>query len=74
MRIERIGADGDGLAMDGDGRALYVPFTLPGELVRTSITGKHGNGFAAAVDAILEPSPDRVSPPCPHFHHCGGCA
>ena len=74
MRIERIGADGDGLAMDGDGRALYVPFTLPGDLVRTSITGKHGNGFAAAVDAILEPSPDRVSPPCPHFHHCGGCA
>ncbi len=74
MRIERIGADGDGLAMDGDGRALYVPLSLPGELVRTHITGKHGNGFAATVDAILEPSPDRAVPPCPHFNHCGGCA
>ena len=74
MRIERIGVDGDGLATDGDGRALYVPFALPGELVRTHITGKHGNGFAATVETVLEPSPDRVPPPCPHFLHCGGCA
>ncbi len=74
MRITRIGADGDGVASDADGRALYVPFTLPGESVRTARASKRGEGFAAVAEAILEPSADRVTPPCPHFLHCGGCA
>ena len=74
VRITRIGADGDGVAADADGRALYVPFTLPGESVRTTVAGKRGEGFSAVAETILEPSADRVIPPCPHFLHCGGCA
>ena len=65
MQIERVGAQGDGLT---SGRA-YVPLTLPGERVRVSLQGERGE-----VEAILEPSPDRVAPPCPHFGDCGGCA
>lgn len=72
-RIERIGADGDGIA-SGPDRALYVPFTLPGELVHARPTHKRGEGFAAVAETLIEPSVDRVAPPCPHFGSCGGCA
>jgi 23S rRNA (uracil1939-C5)-methyltransferase len=63
--IERLGAQGDGVAA-GPVFALGV---LPGERVRASVAGDR----AEAVD-ILDASPDRVAPPCPRFGDCGGCA
>jgi 23S rRNA (uracil1939-C5)-methyltransferase len=74
VRIARIGADGDGIAADPDGAALYVPFTLPGETVQAVPCARRGEGFAATAEAITEASPDRATPPCPHFGICGGCA
>ncbi len=74
VRIDRIGAEGDGLAALADGRRLFVPFTLPGELVAARPLGKRGDGLAAVADAILAPSAERVAPPCRHFGACGGCA
>ena len=55
VRIERLGAQGDGVAEGPDG-PLFVPFTLPGELVK--VDAKAGDGHAEAL-AILEPSPER---------------
>ena len=74
VRIDRIGAEGDGVAAAPDGARLFVPLTLPGETVAVRRDGKRGDGFAATAEAILAPSPDRVAPPCPHFGSCGGCA
>ena len=69
--IERMGAGGDGIAAG----PLYVPRALPGERVRVRPGGKRGDGQAAALEEVLEASPDRVAPPCPHFAQgCGGCA
>ena len=65
FRIDSIGAKGDGVAAG----PLYAPLTLPGERVRAERQGDR-----AEVEAILAPSPDRVTPPCPHFGDCGGCA
>ncbi len=65
LRIERLGAAGDGVAEDG----TFVPFALPGETVE----GEVRDGRMAAPKIAL-PSPDRVRPPCPHFARCGGCA
>ena len=73
LRIERIGVDGDGVATLPDGKPAYLPFTLPGELVEATLDGKRGLGFGGDA-TIIEPSPDRVAPPCPHFGPCGGCA
>jgi 23S rRNA (uracil1939-C5)-methyltransferase len=42
---------------------------LPGERVRLAAGGQRRE-----VEAILEASVERVSPPCPHFGVCGGCA
>ena len=51
---------------------MFLACTLPGELVQPGALHKRGDGFAAEAD-ILDPSPDRVVPPCPHFGPCGGC-
>jgi 23S rRNA (uracil1939-C5)-methyltransferase len=66
LTIEGIGAQGDGLA-----GGLFAPLTLPGERVRVRV---RASGDRAEVIEILSASPDRVSPPCPHFGDCGGCA
>ncbi|MBK1658657.1 class I SAM-dependent RNA methyltransferase [Paracraurococcus ruber] len=73
LTIEDLGAAGDGIARL-DGRTVFVPGALPGERVRAELTGKRGDAAVAAVEAVLTPSPDRVTPPCPHFPACGGCA
>jgi len=70
VRIERLGTQGDGVAQGPDG-PLFVPFTLPGERVQVAI--EPGKDHAEPL-AILEPSPARVAPVCPHFGVCGGCA
>ena len=70
VRIERLGAQGDGLAQGPDG-PLFVPFTLPGELVK--VAAEPGEPRAEAL-AILEPSPERIAPVCQYFGTCGGCA
>ena len=63
--IEAVGGEGDGIAPG----PLYAPFTLPGERVRLAPGPQRRE-----VEAILAPSPQRVTPPCPHFGVCGGCA
>jgi 23S rRNA (uracil1939-C5)-methyltransferase len=70
VEIERLGAQGDGVAHGPDG-PLFVPFTLPGE--RVLIAAEPGETRAEAL-AVLSPSPDRVVPVCPYFGTCGGCA
>jgi 23S rRNA (uracil1939-C5)-methyltransferase len=63
--IERLGFQADGVAAG----PVFASGVLPGERVRASVAGDR----AEAVE-ILEVSPDRVQPPCPHFGDCGGCA
>ncbi len=59
---------GEGLARV-DGRVVLTPFVLPGEKVRIEL----GEGVNARLAEVIEPSPDRVEPPCPLFARCGGC-
>jgi 23S rRNA (uracil1939-C5)-methyltransferase len=70
LRIARLGAQGDGVA-DGPDGPLFVPFALPGELVR--VIAEPGSDRAGLIE-VLEPNPERVAPICPHFGVCGGCA
>ncbi|MDB5440465.1 MAG: methyltransferase [Caulobacteraceae bacterium] len=66
LRIALVGAKGDGVA---EGRGIFVPLTLPGELARVEVQGERGE-----MVGLVEASPDRQDPPCPHFGDCGGCA
>lgn len=74
VRITRVGADGDGVATLPDGSAIYLPFTLPDEEVLAQPLAPHGQGWAGRAESLLEPSPQRVVPPCPHAGSCGGCS
>ena len=59
-----------------EGRVVFVRHALPGERVAVRVTEDRQPGFCRA-DAIevLEASPARVAPPCPHSGpgKCGGC-
>jgi len=69
LHIIEVGHRGDGVAQTPDG-ALFVPYALPGETVEAERT----HPDRAHLLRIIEPSPDRIEPFCPHFGVCGGCA
>jgi 23S rRNA (uracil1939-C5)-methyltransferase len=75
IRVTRVAVGGDGLARDDDGRVVFVTGGLPGELVRTAVVEERRDYVRATAVEILEPAPERVSPPCPIAEAgCGGCA
>jgi len=64
---------GDAMGRLEDGRAVFVPYALPGEKVMVRlIEEKRGHARARLVDVLL-PSPERITPRCRHFSDCGGC-
>jgi 23S rRNA (uracil1939-C5)-methyltransferase len=64
---------GDALGRLPDGRAVFVPFALPGERVRVELTEEKRGHARARLLEVLEPSPRRIEPLCVHFGICGGC-
>ncbi|HEX4765130.1 MAG TPA: TRAM domain-containing protein [Lichenihabitans sp.] len=68
LRVESLGRRGEGVARR-DGRAVYVPFALPGETVLADVDGERGH-----LRSVLEARPDRRRPLCPYYGTCGGCA
>jgi 23S rRNA (uracil1939-C5)-methyltransferase len=56
-----------------EGKAVFVPLTLPGEQARVRITEDKRGYATAEAEEIVAASPERVQPACPHFGACGGC-
>src|SRR5690606_19085864 len=75
VRILRLAAGGDGVGRVDDGRTLFVPRTAPGDLVELTDIRLHRRFARARLGRLLEASPDRVEPRCPHYvaDECGGC-
>jgi 23S rRNA (uracil1939-C5)-methyltransferase len=73
LRLEKLTYGGDAMGRLEDGRAIFVPFGLPGERVSIRLT-EEKRGFARGkLVEVLEPSPLRITPRCVHFGLCGGC-
>ena len=72
LRIEKAIYGGAGLAR-AEGKAVFVPFALPGELVEATIAEESKSYSTAELTEVLEPSADRRAAPCPYFGTCGGC-
>jgi 23S rRNA (uracil1939-C5)-methyltransferase len=56
-----------------EGKAVFVPLTLPGEQARIRITEAKSGYAIAEPEEIVSAVPERISPVCPHFGACGGC-
>ena len=65
--ITSLGHKGEGIA-DVEGRKLFVPLALPGEVVEIEAEGERGTLLR-----VVTPAPNRIMPFCPHFGACGGC-
>ena len=73
LEIERLANGGDGVGHLSDGRVVFVPLTVPGDVVECSVVDERDAFAKAHVDRIVTPSEHRVDPPCPYFGACGGC-
>ena len=74
VRVEKMAAGGDAIARLADGRILFVDGALPDETVRVNITANKRDFAKGVVAEVVQPSPQRVAPPCPELAKgCGGC-
>jgi 23S rRNA (uracil1939-C5)-methyltransferase len=77
LRLDAMTYGGDALGRV-EGKAIFVRGGIAGEVVRAEIVEDRGRFARARVIEVVEPSPDRVQPRCPHFGFeetsCGGCA
>lgn len=71
LTISRLGHRGDGVA-DTPAGPIYVPYTLPGEVVTVEAVAGHPD--RRHLDHVDKPSHERATPVCKHFGQCGGCA
>lgn len=71
--IERLAHDGRGVGHNAAGKTLFVDQALPGEHVEVAVHVTRKRFDEAHIKSRLTTSTQRVTPPCPHFDHCGGC-
>lgn len=57
-----------------EGKAVFVPMTLPGEQAQIRIIEDKKSFANAEVEEIVQSAPERIEPACRHFGVCGGCS
>ncbi|MCD8186436.1 MAG: TRAM domain-containing protein, partial [Rikenellaceae bacterium] len=72
LEIIDIAAEGKSLGKYND-MVVFVPMTLPGDVVNVQINNKRRRFMEGFVTEYLTRSPLRVEPFCRHFGSCGGC-
>lgn len=72
ITIESLAHGGEGVGRI-DGKAHFVPGVMPGELAEIDVERDKARWARGRLVRVIEPSPDRVEPPCPAFAKCGGC-
>lgn len=70
--IETLTFGGRGLGRHG-GKAVFVPYTAPGDRVRCRVIHDRAQFVEAELCEVLHPSALRRTPPCPVAGSCGGC-
>ncbi len=73
VTIDDLSHDGRGVATWGE-KKVFIHGALPGERVLARLTDRKRSYDEGETLEVLEASPDRVEPRCPHFGQCGGCS
>ncbi len=71
LKIEDIAFGGKGVGRE-QGKAVFVPYTIEGELVSAEIVRDKKQFAEAELVEVKERSEHRVTPECPYFGRCGG--
>ena len=73
VTVSTLAYGGDAVGRLADGRAVFVPFALPGEKLRIELVEQKERFARGRVLDVLEASRRRIQPRCQHFSACGGC-
>jgi 23S rRNA (uracil1939-C5)-methyltransferase len=73
IQLNAFAFGGEILGRLPDGRAVFVPFALPGEIVRVRLVDEKERYARAELLEVLQPAPERITPRCLHFQTCSGC-
>ena len=73
VTLEKLTYGGEAMGRLPDGRAVFVPFALPGEQVCVRLVEEKRGHARAELMEVRVPSPERIAPRCKHFGACGGC-
>ncbi len=73
LRITDLSRSGAGVGRDENGKAVFVPFTAPGDLVKVKLSSATSKFAKGELTQLIESSPQRIEPKCPIFSRCGGC-
>ncbi|WP_437956433.1 class I SAM-dependent RNA methyltransferase [Sorangium sp. So ce119] len=71
LRIDALAAGGAGVGRIA-GEVVFVPATAPGDLVEVELD-RSARPARGRLLRVVEPSADRVAPPCRFADTCGGC-
>ena len=72
-KIIRINNEGEGIGII-NGIITFIPYSLPGELVKVKIDSIYDNYAKGKLMEIISKSTERIDPICPYFYECGGCS
>ena len=72
LRLGEFDARGE-TSSEVDGAPATVEGGIPGELVRAEVVKVFPERVVLQVVDVIEPSSDRVEPPCPYYSNCSGC-
>ena len=72
LHITTLAAEGKAMGKV-DNQVVFVPMTVPGDVVDVQVRKHHRRFMEATVVRFIEKSPLRVDPFCEHFGVCGGC-
>lgn len=72
LTVNQLDHLGAGIAQH-QGKVVFIPGALPNENVQVQLTEQKKNYARAKLIKVDTPSPERVTPECPHYHTCGGC-
>src|SRR6185437_16669231 len=72
VRIEKLVYGGEGLG-HSEGHTVFTPFVMPDEVASVEPLERRKKFIRGRTVRIVQPSPQRIEPPCPHFGPCGGC-
>ena len=72
LEITALAAEGKSIGRH-EGAVVFVPMTVPGDVVDVQIRAKHRRFMEGTVVRFVKRSDKRVEPVCEHFGVCGGC-